>query len=415
MIEEHFRGRLYYGWIVVAVMSLAGAATMAMGTINFGLFIKPMGDELGISRATFGWAQSLRQLAAAASSPIVGRLIDRFGARWLLAAAATATGACLWGLSGVDSGGQMVAMFVLIGLAGYAWPGTLMTSVPVMKWFVARRGRAVAMMSLGIPIGALTFLPLTQYWIETFGWRSAWALLGTLAAAIVVPLSILFVRRQPEDLGLEVDGGLPWDAHAPAQQERHWTLREARRTPVFWLLTLVFSALALAISMIALHRIPAFMDRGLDSSLVAMATAFDAVMAGVATFTMGWLQGKIRSQVIGAVGFLLLAASCVATIYAHDALAMFVAMGLFGLGIGGMMFLQNVIWAEFFGRLHLGAIRGFTMPISMLVGAVGAPAAGYVRDLGGSYTPVWWVSTCVMLVGAVVVLFARAPVADDTV
>lgn len=410
MIHERLRERVYYGWVIVVVMGIAGATVMALGTVNFGLFIKPMEEELGISRASFGWAQSLRQLAAAGTSPFVGLLIDRFGARWLLAGATIVTGACLAGLALVDGGAEMMVLFVVIGLAGYAWPGTLMTSVPVMKWFVRHRRRALATMGIGIPIGAVIFLPLTQHWIDTLGWRGAWAALGALGIAIVTPLSIVFLRRQPEDLALEVDGGSAQPGEEAWQSEHHWQLREARRTHAFWTLTGVFSLLALAVGMIALHRIANFVDRGIDPSLVALATAFDAVLAGFVTLAMGWLGGRVRSQVIGSLGLLLLAASCVVTIYADEPVEMFVAMGLFGSGIGGAMFVQNLIWAEFFGRLHLGAIRGFTMPISMLIGAVGAPAAGYVKDLGGSYEPVWWGSTAVMLVGAVSILLIRPPV-----
>lgn len=73
------------------------------------------------------------------------------------------------------------------------------------------------------------------------------------------------------------------------------------------------------------------------------------------------------------------------------------------------MFVQNYIWAEFFGRLHLGAIRGFTMPISLLLGAAGAPAAGYVKDVSGSYETVWWVSAAIMLVGGLAVWLTHAP------
>ena len=188
MIVERLHGRLYYGWVIVTVMAIAGATIMALGTVNFGLFVKPMSEELGISRASFGWAQSLRQLAAAISAPVVGLLLDRHGARWLLAGSTIATGACLYGLSLVNSAAAMMGCFVLIGLAGYAWPGTLMTSVPVMKWFVALRGRAVALMAIGIPIGAMLFLPLSQHWIDTLGWRQAWAALGGLGVVIVVPL-----------------------------------------------------------------------------------------------------------------------------------------------------------------------------------------------------------------------------------
>jgi MFS family permease len=410
-MEDQAAGdRLYYGWVVVAVMSIAGAVTMAMGTLNFGLFIKPMGDDLGISRATFGWAQSLRSFAMASTGPVLGVMLDRFGARWLLAGAGAVTGLCVASLSTVESGVQLVALYVMIGLAGWASPGALMTSVPVLKWFVRRRGLAVAMLSAGVPVGALIFLPLTQLWIERWGWRSAWLGLGTLGAAVVVPLSIAFIRRQPEDLGLRVDGEPPGPSDVLYVEERHWTLREARRTPAFWLLTAVFSVLMLAVGTLSLHRLAAFMDRGMDGSLVALATAFDAAMAGLATFAMGWLASSVRSQVLGAVGFSMLALASVLTIAADSALAMFASMGMFGAGIGGMMYMQNVIWAEFFGRLHLGAIRGFTLPITMVIGGAGAPIAGYVKDVSGSYDPIWWTSAAIMVLGAVGVLFASAPV-----
>jgi MFS family permease len=410
MIVQKLHGRVYYGWVIVAVMSIAGATIIGLGTVNFGLFIKPMSEELGISRASFGAAQSLRQLAAAVSSPFVGILLDRYGARWMLAGAALTTGACLIGLSQVSGAGQMMGLFVVIGLAGYAWPGTLMTSVPVMKWFVRLRGRAIALMAIGIPIGAVVFLPLSQHWIDTLGWRQAWASLGLLGILIVVPLSILFVRRQPEDLGLEVDGGVKGEDGHGGPLEHIWTLSEARRTSAFWVLAGVFSALALAVGMIGLHRIANFMDRGIDPSLVALSTAFDAVLAGCVTLGVGWIGNRIRSQILGAAGFGSLALSCALTIYADEPIEMFIAMGLFGSGIGIVMYLQNLIWAEFFGRIHLGSIRGFTMPISLLIGAAGAPFAGYVKDVTGSYAPVWWGSTAVMVLGGLIMLVVRPPV-----
>ena len=111
-----------------------------------------------------------------------------------------------------------------------------------------------------------------------------------------------------------MDGGAAPESSASAREEVHWNLREARRTGAFWILTGVFSALALAVGMIALHRIANFSDRGLDPTLVALAISFDAVLAGLVTLAMGWIGGRVRSQRVGAVGLTALAASCVITI-----------------------------------------------------------------------------------------------------
>ena len=182
------------------------------------------------------------------------------------------------------------------------------------------------------------------------------------------------------------------------------------RTTTLWRLVIVFSTAALASGMVDLHRIPAFMDRGLDPTLISFATAFDAVCAGVATFTFGILVRYIPARILGATGFTMLAAATVMAVYASIIPMMFISMAVFGLGIGGMMFLQNFIWADYFGRDSVGSIRGLVNPINLIVGGLGAPAAGYVHDYTGTYDPAWWVGVGLMVTAAVLTLATPAPV-----
>ena len=408
----------YYGWMIVIVMASAGAVSMAMGSLNFGLFIKPMGDELGIGRAYFGWAQTARQVSSSVTSPTVGWLLDRFGSRILLPVAAIVTGGAMITLAFISSNWHLVALFAVMGLVGMSGPGALVTSVPILKWFVRRRGAAVAFVGLGIPVGAMIFVPLTQYFIDAWGWRTAWIVLAILGISIIVPLSLVFLRRRPEDMDLLPDG-LPLRANTvnavDTSDEPHegleisWTARNAMRTLPFWSLVVVFSMVALAIGTVAVHRIAAFMDRGLDPTLVSIATAFDAVCAGVATFAFGMLVRWVSVRILGAIGFCLLGLASVMTIYADYTSLMFVSMAVFGLGIGGMMFLQNFVWADYFGREYVGSIRGVVAPITLTVGGIGPPLAGYVRDWTGSYNPVWWGGVCLMFLAALVILATKAP------
>jgi MFS family permease len=181
--------QFYYGWVIVVVMAVTGAVSMGLGGLNFGLLIKPIGDDLGIGRATFGWALSGRQVASAVTAPLVGGLLDRFGARIMLAVAALLMGGALSAFWFVTEGWEIILLFGLTGLVGLNGPGALVTSVPVTRWFVRKRGKALAMTSLGVPLGGFLFGPLTQVFIDLYGWRVACVLLGVIGAAIIVPLS----------------------------------------------------------------------------------------------------------------------------------------------------------------------------------------------------------------------------------
>ena len=415
--------KLFYGWIIVAVMAATGALTMGMGTLNFGLFIRPMGDELGIGRALFGWSQTARQVATAVTSPLIGWLIDRFGSRVLLAFAAASTGAAMVGLAYMTQSWHLIALFAVMGLVGMGGPGSMVTSVPVGKWFVRKRGKAMSFMALGIPIGGVIFVPLTQALIGGIGWRNTWIVCAIIGVGLIVPMSLWWVRREPEDMGLAPDGAPPANQAGSAVgangrrarasryvEEPSWTVHEALRCPAFWSLVVIFSLAMLAMSSIGLHRIPHFMDRGIDPGLVAFATALDAMAAGVSTFSLGFLVDRFQARYVGAVGFALLSLAVYLTIIATTPFLMFTAMITFGLGAGSLMLLRNFVMADYFGRKHLGGISGIMMPITLVFGGAGAPVAGYVRDSIGTYNPIWWIGMGLMLLGGVILALTKKPV-----
>ena len=398
-------------------MAAANAVTMALGSLNFGLFINPMGDELGIGRSWFGWAGTAQQVATSATSPLIGRLVDRFGARLLLPLAALVTCGALTGMAFIHSAWQMLALFAVTGLLGLSGPGNLVIAVPVLKWFVRKRGKAIAFMSLGISAGAVIFLPLTQVFIHSLGWRHAWIALSVIGAVVIVPLAVIFLRRQPEDMGMLPDGAAApagpathgAAAHIGAEGEVSWTAHDAVRTGAFWRLVAAFGIISVSTGLVGLHRIPAFTDRGLNTSLISIATALDAVCAGVSVFTMGLLSRRFPGRYLGAAGFLFLAVATVLTIYATSVPVMFLSMSVFGMGIGGMIFLHSYIWADYFGRANLGSIRGIVTPVTLVIGGAGPPLAGYFYDARGSYIGIWWAGAGLMLAAVAIVALTVAP------
>jgi len=402
------KSKYFYGWNIVLIMAITSSMTMALGTLNFGLFIKPMGDELQIGRSYFGWAQTARQIVGGLTSPIMGTWVDKFGSRIILPGATLITGLGLILLGFNSSGILMIIIFGAIGITSLGGPGALITTVPISKWFVNKRGKALAITSLGVPIGAMIFVPLTQYLIDFSGWRNTWVIFGFLAIIIIIPPALILLRRQPEDIGLLPDGEVISEDDYK-DSEISWEFSEAVRTPVFWKIVICLTVISMATGTIAIHRIPAFMDRGLDAQLIAWSTAFDAVCAGISTFTVGNLVKKIGIRILGTISFLFLAFASLITIYAYSFFEIFISMAIFGLGIGGLMFIHSFIWADYFGRKNLGQIRGKVTPFILIFGGIGAPIAGYVRDFTGSYVTVWFVGMFMMFFTAVLFFTCKKP------
>ena len=416
--EPQGKEGLFYGWVIVGVMAIARSLGLAMGTLNFGLFIVPMGNELGIGRSAFGLASSARTVTSAVTSPLMGRLIDRFGSRGLLAVGAALVGVALIGLGYMDRPWQMVLLFGVAGLVPISGPAALVTTVPVAKWFVRKRGRAVGWLAVGNASGAVALMPLTQVLIHAFEWRNAWIVLGGVGAAILIPLSIALVRRQPEDMGLAPDGDAPGgnslsvaetgDQKLPVSREISWTVREAMASSTFWRLLVVSSMTRFTSSSVILHRVPNFSDRGLDAQLVAFSMGLEVAVAGISIFVLGYLTERLPARYLSGVAFFGSGVAISLTIIANSPLLLLLSMGAYGIGVSGNQLLRDYIWAEYFGRRYLGSIRGIVNPVVLTFSAAGPPLAGYVWDIAGSYDSLWWVSV-VLVVFAAILLFLTPP------
>ena len=186
-------------------------------------------------------------------------------------------------------------------------------------------------------------------------------------------------------------------------------MRAAIRTVTFWQLLLVFSLVMLGMSSVGLHRIPHFTDQGISARLVSLAVAADATAATVATLFVGELMQRYPVRYVGSIGLALIGGAILLTIYATTVPLMFLSMVVFGLSVGTMILLQNFVWADYFGRLQAGAIRGAGMPATLAFSAAGPPLAGYVNDSTGSYNPIWWAGMALMFAGALVLFLTQPP------
>lgn len=371
------------------------------------MFIVPMCAEFGWTRAEFSGAVSLGALLGALAAPFAGPLFDRHGSRVLLVASALVVAVCSLALASTSS---LIGFYVAFGISRlmFSAPFDIGTTAVVAKWFVRRRARAMAMLSVAIGLGLAVLPPLAQLAISSQGWRAGWLTLAAVALVVgVMPQWLLLVRR-PEDAGLVPDGApQAREDRMEGAEEVAYTPAEARATPALWLL-MGYTLLVFPVqSGFSLHQAPHLVERGLSPGAAAAVVSAFSVAAAAASVAFGMLRTPVRASLCA--GALLMALGATLMHAVHGTALAFAAAIVFGAGIGALLTLVPVAWANYFGRAHFGAIRGLTLPAQVGGQALGPLLAGGLRDATGDYGAGLLVFAGLSALAAVVVAFARPP------
>ena len=403
---------------VASVPSFGARPVMAVATLS--VFVVPMTDEFGWSRAQFSGAVSLGALFGLLVSPFAGRLIDRYGSGVLLSASSAVVGLCAIGLSLTSPIWSFYALYVP-GRAVFSSPLELGTSTAVSNWFIRRRPMGLAYMGVIQGIGLTIFPVIAQVLIDGWGWRPAWLAVGifTLSTGII-PMLLLMARR-PEDMGLEADpekdhrtvptsdvaaAGAPPSA---SNTESNYTVRQALATRAFWLLA-IFSVFGFVVQAgISLHQVPHYIGQGVPTHLAALTAstfAFGQVPGGV--FWSFWAR-RVPLRVLLSVAAATMSVGAIGTGFSSS-LSTGIPMGfLLGVGVGGIHLLLRLTWADYYGRLHLGSIRGLTLPAQIGGQAIGPIIAGFMYDSTGGYETPFTAFGIIVAFAAVMVLTATPP------
>lgn len=413
-------GGVFWGWWIVIGAIVAQFAAMGSGGAIAGVFLRPMISDLGWAAAEYTLGGSTAFLVGGVAGFIVGPLVDRFGARPLML-----IGACIYAMSfflmsQISALWQFVILSMLAGGAGFALIGTLVVNSTLAKWFVARRGWAIALGSSGISLAGLIMPVSMTAIVDWVGWRDAYVVLAAVMFAIIVPAALV-MRRRPEDYGLLPDGADPraWarlDAELAEAQVRDTEASldrsAALRTSAIWLLILGYGCNTLALTAVLVHAIPFLTDHGFTRTEAALAIAANGGANLSSKFVWGYLLQRIHVRKLSATA-LCTSASGVALMLISAQVGslglMFVAFCFWGFGFGGSVPLSEFIWAKYFGRVHIGAVRGVGAPFTVTLGAVGPVLAGVYFDAVGSYTGAFLAFAAVYLTGATAILISREP------
>ena len=410
---------LFYGWVIVIICWLANFVTSPMNPVVFSMFMDPMTEDLNISRANLAWVFTIRQALAGLTAPLMGRLVDRYGARWIGVASGIFAGALLFGIFFVHNVVWVYILFGATGLTGLATFGAnILSQVPVANWFIAKRGRAVALAGTGIGAGTAVLVPISQLVIHTIGWRWAWVGFGILTWVVMIPTYGLFMRRKPEDVGLLPDGikeqtgtnsGNSTIAR-PQLEEVNFTLKQAIRTKVFWFVVFGLLIYMFASSPVLLYRVSFWNELGISPGAIAFGVALDPFTVIFSVMIFGFLAEHFHLRFMAAAGGFWRGISGIPLLVrAARTSSMLIHNVTWGIGSGGYSIVQQLIFPDYFGREHQGAIRGFAAPFMIAGGALGGPLLGYFVDTDMGFNFVWIVCLFGMLLPGLAFSFMIPP------
>jgi len=392
------RGRIFYGWYMVAASIVANTIFSAAYFQGFGVLIIPIERAFGWDRWVISAALSLRQLESGIVSPAVGFLLDRFSARKLIFWSAVISGIGFVGLGFTTGIVTFFLFFVVISLGASGVSHAVTWPVIISRWFRRNRGLAMGLAVTGPIFGSPLVILNTQI-EEAHGWRVVLLGYGVLILVGVTLLSML-VRDRPEPYGLRPDGDPPEEgsterligaSHRPT--DAGLTLPAVLRTKEFWLFTSYLSGTFAVNSAVQGHMIPYFQqDIGLTAAWAAVVMSMVFIISGIGRIGGGYLLDKIDYRLVLAVVAAMMGLSLLylQMVGAKTVLATLPFVLTFGVSFGCLVPMRGAVGSIMFGTRAIGRVVGLLQGAPIAAGVIGPLVMGVIFDLNGNYSTAIW-------------------------
>jgi MFS family permease len=408
----------FYGWVNVTVASIMGV-TGGFYLVAFGYLLPFLVKDFGWNRGTVSLAATINMIVMGLCGPVAGFFIVKHGARrsiifgnilgvagFLLIFLHTR----LWEL--------FLGYGLLIGLA-VGFGGLLAATTVINNWFAKKRGMALSIFLGAGGAAGMVMGPAIMKMIEQAGWRATVLAISILVLLFSVILPAIFIRNKPQDLGQLPDGPDKQGSEAgskPSLQKAadktpvDFSATEAMRTRSFWLLIAYFCFNMLAMGALMTHQVAYLLDIGIIATLAGFAMSVMSAMMTLSQFSVGWIGRRYSMHSIAVGGEVFKILGLGVLIFTHSLAFVFVYMVILGLGFGAAMAATFNIFPNYFGISNYPKIMGTARLFWAFVGGAGAPLAGYIREMNGSYLPAFRVAIVVVAAGLICLIFAKAPV-----
>ena len=383
---------MFFGWYIVATCFFI--AFLTVGVRNaFGIFVIPMSEEFGWTRTTISLAAALGFLINGITQPFLGHLFDRIGGRRVIVVGLVLIGIFTLLLSLTFHILFMLVVFSFLLSTALSGPSLTNTMALISKWFKRRRATAISINTVGTSIGGLILVPFAMYFLQATGWRMTWLILGLLILLLAVPLALLFIRENPEALGLLPDGDKEYQEQAEYEKTEdrsgefevdHW-IKSFRSAPM-WQLSAAYVVCGVTTGMISTHFVPFAIERGISPGKAALIFGLMMGLNSLGGIGAGVLSDKFgRKNVLAAV-YLLRGIGYVMLVCIPSSLGMWAFAIAAGFSWVASVPLTSALTADVYGLRVLATISGITFLCHQVGSFIMVLLAGVLFDLTGSYT-----------------------------
>lgn len=400
--------RIYRGWYMVAIALVIYAIIIGATYGSFGLFVRPVSAEFGLSRAEFNTALILLNVGSLFAAPLIGRALDFGSTKWIMRVCSL-----LFGLS-----------FVAIGLSPYVWldgivlfiglstaslgAGTLTGTILVARWFAARRGRALVVMAIGLSVGNIFIPPLVGWLMESLGWRTVLILIGMATTPLLLLLSFFVVER-PDEAEL---AGEEFRLVEAARGAGTVTDRPAKPGKIlqridFWFICLTCAVGTAVSQSLTITLVPLAQERGLPMIQVTSLMSVMGVAAISFKLVLAVFADKIDRVVVLAILLSIEALLNGLLIYGDSYAILVICAAFIGISSAAITPVMQALQADRFGVASFGTVRGLCTPINAIVSAIILRLSGEIFDRSGSYRTMFFTFLILQFVAAAMIMLVR--------
>lgn len=406
----------YYGWIVLIAGTVGNIMSSPGQTFSISIFIEYFIHDLEISRSLISTFYTIGTLVGSFALPFIGRRIDLNGPRLTTGIVSALFGlACLY-MSTVYNGWMLLIGFVAVRMLGQGSMG-LVSNYVIIQWWLRRRGTMLGISGVAMALLGIGGFPVMINWlIPVVGWRMTWVILGVALLVVMVPIGLLFFRSRPEVFGLLPDGATSKPTLVTSQgeiEEENWTSQEARGTAAFWIITIGLASISMLSTGLQFHMVSIFLDNNLSADAAAGVYVPLAMTTAVMTLASGILVDRMPVRYLLIAALLLQAMS----LWLAPSLNSLWMATLYGVLLGCLSGLQRtvstVVYASYFGRLHLGAISGLSTTVMVAGSALGPLPMAVAHDIVGQYTQVLYGLSLLPVALAIVSFWMQRPRKDS--